>query len=852
MITTMTTRTSKGNCLVYTPLQLRHQVINRWLISDILTRSVRFEPMTMEGDINDWLIKGFSIHENPCRKEFVADRRAAAPELPANTRPLPGERIARWESEASWDVYFPWGNSRVEKSGFYYVPTHMLRYASTVVTSPVAHTAVFYLKTCGSVALWVNGRLVSDFTPFTRNIEQQTQIEIELAAGDNHFFVCHEDLAERDTLYHYTLEYTGPEQLEICLPLADQATADEVLAMERALEGACFPQDSVTDEQVVLHFAEPFSSRMAFDVVYSSFFDGQYTLNRELEAGQRELVLGHTDHFGVDYKYFDLTVRAGDVTVGKRFGIEVHNSRFQPADSAALTVAERKQIALQCVAELGIPNIHTAIAKLKTGGSPAVSQQMIRDGLVGIRERRDCADFYLITLFRLWRDYRDSGLLDEAFWAEVKETILGFRYWIDEPGDDVMWFFSENHALLFHSCQLLAGQLFPGDVFTNSGETGAQRQEKAERQLIDWFERFLAEGLAEWNSNAYIPIDFLGLIQLYDLAELPVLRQRAKEAMDLLYAYMTAEAHEGYLTSTFGRSYEKELIGNQAAGTTSLLWAGYGVGNVNSTSFNVSVYLSEYAPPAEYGERTKLRPEEELEFRLEQGKDGYAKLMHYRTSTYAMSSIADFRPGLKGYQEHVLHLAFSPVAQVWVNHPGELFAHGAGRPCFWAGNGYLPKVGQYKGLGVLLFQVDEQHDADYTHAYFPAYAFERVERKDSWVFAEREGGYVALYAANGLTFTEEGVNKGRELVSAGRQNVWLIRAADRHEFSSLEQYMDSMLGMASHISSESLQVRVNDPLLGEVCFGWEEPLTVNGELVQIKDCGVEGSLVRQVRQGSQV
>ncbi|CAG7651224.1 hypothetical protein PAESOLCIP111_06272 [Paenibacillus solanacearum] len=842
--------TAVSSYLAYSPLPLRHSVINRWMVSGIFTRNVRFEPMTMEGDINDWLIKGFSIHENPCRKEFVDARRSANPELPFTEPPAAGGQLSLWDSFKSWDVYFPWGNSRVEESGFYYVPTHMLRYAYTTVVSPAAHKAVFHLKTCGSVALWVNGRLVCDFTPFTRNIEQKTQVEIELEAGENRFFVCHEDLAERDTLYHYTLEYAGPEPLEIRIPLADSETAANVAAMEESLERSCVPADSVTDDEIRIMFEQPFTRNVSFEVSYSSFFSGRYAMQRELAAGQRDLVLGHTSEFGIDYKYFEVSARIGHATVRKLFGIELVNNRFQPQNGEALSVKERKQAALECVADLGIPNIHTAIAKLKTGGDPEQSRDMILNGLIGIEERRDCADFYLIALFRFWRDYRDSGLFDEAFWGRVKETMLGFRYWIDEPGDDVMWFFSENHALLFHSCQLLAGQLFPDDRFTNSGETGAQRQAKAEAQLIGWFERFFAEGLAEWNSSAYIPIDFLGLIQLYDLAELPVLREEARRAMDLLYGYMMSEAHDGYLTSTFGRSYEKELLGNHAAGTTSLIWVGYGVGNVNSTSFNVSLYLSDYTPPQELGELTKLGEGEELEFQLEQGKDGYAKLTHYRTSGFVLSSIADFRPGLKGYQEHVLHLAFSPVAQIWVNHPGEIYAHGSGRPSFWAGNGCLPKVGQYKGLGILLFDVDPDHDADYTHAYFPVDAFARVESRGSWFFAESAGAYAAVYAAGGLELTDSGTNRGRELTSKGRRNVWLVTAADRQEFASFEQFIDRMERMPHEVSVDTLEVRLKDARYGEVRFGWQQPLTVDGEEVRVRDCGVRGTLQRKAREVS--
>lgn len=843
--------------LRYRPLALRRQVINRWLLTGVLTRGERFTPMTMEGDINDWLIHGFSIHENPCRKEFVERRRAARPAYPIRAVPRPGDRVSLWGKEVRWNVYFPWGNPRVEESGFYYVPTHLLRYGCAIVHSPAAHRAVFELKTCGGVALWVNGEAVCDFAPFTRNIEQQTRVEIELEAGENVFVVCHEDLAERDTLYHFTLEYTGSEPLEIRLPVADDAEAEAVLRVEEALEAAYFPSNSVTDGEVRLLFERPPDRPVTFRVRAESDFpgvprSGREPLRRELPPGGQTLTLGHTSDWGTRYQYFILETDAGNVTIRKRFGIELHDTGLSPEDGERMSVAERKRAALSCVARYGSPNIHTAIAGLTTGEPPEKCRELILEGLQGIRDRYDCADFYLVALFRFWRDYRDSGLFDEAFWAGIRETILGFRYWIDEPGDDVMWFFSENHALLFHTCQLLAGQLFPGERFANSGETGEQRRAKAERLLAAWFDRFFAEGLAEWNSSAYIPIDMLGFVHLHDLADNPELREKAKRAMDLLFHYMTAEAHEGCLAATFGRSYEKELMGHHAAGTTSLIWAGYGAGNVNGYSYNVPFYLSDYEPPRAYADRIRLEPGKELEFRLEQGKGGYAKLVHYRTRSFALSSISDFRPGAKGYQEHVQHLAFSPEAQIWVNHPGELYPYGSGRPSFWAGNGCLPKVGQYKGLAILLFDIDPAHDADYTHACFPVAAFSRVDRRGKWMFAcFGDEAWAAVYAANGLRLTAAGPNRRRELVSPGRRNVWLVRASDREEFETFERFAEAMVRMPMEVSADDLRVRLEDAVYGELRMDWLAPLTANGRPAFAEGCGVQGLLARRERGTSE-
>ena len=57
--------------------------VNRWLVSGIAQTPVHFTPVTLHGDINLWLKKGFSVHENPCKTEFVRARRACPAALPA-------------------------------------------------------------------------------------------------------------------------------------------------------------------------------------------------------------------------------------------------------------------------------------------------------------------------------------------------------------------------------------------------------------------------------------------------------------------------------------------------------------------------------------------------------------------------------------------------------------------------------------------------------------------------------------------------------------------------------------------------------------------------------------------------
>ena len=78
------------------------------------------------------------------------------------------------------------------------------------------------------------------------------------------------------------------------------------------------------------------------------------------------------------------------------------------------------------------------------------------------------------------------------FGAEIDRVVLSFRYWLDEPGDDVMWFYSENHALLFHTACYLAGGLFPDAVFARSGRTGREQRAAGRERLIRWLDHFEA------------------------------------------------------------------------------------------------------------------------------------------------------------------------------------------------------------------------------------------------------------------------------------------------------------------------------------------------------------------------
>ncbi|MCL2016242.1 MAG: hypothetical protein FWG68_08360, partial [Defluviitaleaceae bacterium] len=144
----------------YIEYPLQDGYINRFAITEITAEPRRFKKMPLAGKVNEWLKKGFSIHENPCRKEMLAERLGIAP-------PSPAENV-------NYKLYFPFGNIGVEQSAFYYVPTYLRRYGKATLHSKIAARKQFQLETCGAATIWLNGKLIVDFTPFTRNMVKST------------------------------------------------------------------------------------------------------------------------------------------------------------------------------------------------------------------------------------------------------------------------------------------------------------------------------------------------------------------------------------------------------------------------------------------------------------------------------------------------------------------------------------------------------------------------------------------------------------------------------------------------------------------------------------------------------
>ncbi len=196
----------------------------------------------------------------------------------------------------------------------------------------------------------------------------------------------------------------------------------------------------------------------------------------------------------------------------------------------------------------------------ENGTVPPLRGHIIDKALDRIDTRLDCADFIIPGLIRMLMAHRGTPRLPEELAQRIEKSLIGFKYWLDEPGDIKACFFTENHQILFHSCEYLVGQMFPDAVFPNNGMTGREHQAHGEaflRRWLDWRIRF---GFAEWLTQGYYMEDILGLTNLMVYAKDADIRIKSRMIIDMLIFDLAVHGFQGHLPTTHGRVYTDFII----------------------------------------------------------------------------------------------------------------------------------------------------------------------------------------------------------------------------------------------------------------------------------------------------
>ena len=223
------------------------------------------------------------------------------------------------------------------------------------------------------------------------------------------------------------------------------------------------------------------------------------------------------------------------------------------------------------------------MARYALGRYDEIDAGTVRETCRFIARRNDTSDFRMQGLLRLlyWeRNAAQGGRLSPEITALMKDTVLGFKYWVDEPGDTVMWMDSENHRLLFHVAEWLAGQLYPLEEFSNSRQRGLYHAHKGRALAWEWMRQRGRFGFDEWHSNTYYPPSMAPLLNVYDFVpyEDHKLRLLAGSVLDFMLFNLAADSFRGVFGTSHGRTYANDLRHPDFEGTAPVSWLAYGQG----------------------------------------------------------------------------------------------------------------------------------------------------------------------------------------------------------------------------------------------------------------------------------
>lgn len=789
------------------------ETITAWIVSELLGSDFPGVAAPAEDRVDYRFINGFvDVGDLPCRKAFRAE--------------MVGRSIAPESDWPAAHLNLPGTNRRVEFSGFWHTPTHLRRWLKGTFRTQAPRELKLRLGTCGGLRIWVNGVEQVRYEPFLRNVESTCDVTLALETGDNAILLHAEDLAERDTNWFFGLELLDETPLTVVLPVPlDRDEVGRLAALARDVRPS---RDVFVDEALEIVFDAPPGSDLPVLVEVSSHGHDRATLARAaaaLGAGQTRLKIPETIGIPDGYHSVRLTIGSGAGTVTRVIDA-AFLSRLTPGSSAT-TVAQRKQAALAFSARHGAERIGRVLAMLAAGSDDrAAIDRIIEATLASIERREDCSDFIMVPLLWLVRGY-GHRLAPETV-ERICDAVLGYRYWVDEPGNDVMWFWSENHVLCFHVSQLLAGEFLPDAVFEASGRSGREQAALAGARLGRWFDAVEAHGLAEWNSAAYYPIDFIGLLALEHWAE-PGLAARARRQLDLIFEMIALHTLAGVPAGSQGRAYDKELRAGPLTELAPFAEVAFGEGWLNGGVASLPMFCcSDYVPPAHLAGLARLGPGRAIEARYAQGLDA-AKLVLFKNSAAQLSTVVDHKTGQGGHQQHVLDIRLSghPMARLWVNHPGEDDPWGTQRPSYWAGSGRLPRVAQARDLALTIFDTGD-HRNGWTHAYLGRDGLDEIRIENGWLIVRSGSGFAALHATNGLEMVENGATAGREIRSQGRRSGWVaaIGCGDGGDF---ERFRARILATIVAFDPERLLLTVTPPDRPQLRLAYDGAFSIGGE-----------------------
>ena len=818
--------------------------------------------------VHNWLVAGPESNIVPSLSSFSPDdlelsilKQNYTPDSGVLIEPVDVGPLVDTDKPESlhWHYYSCLDDHFVDLTTYSTQCTYMRAWAFTFLSVSQDCQVSFTLTTNGPADVWLNDEHVHRQEHFVKQQPEGAKFSVDLKSGFNKLLIRMEIVAIRETPFVMALQIDGlpdEETLSVIPTDIEKEYLETRIEIEKIINSGYLDKYVYgwmdgdhydKNEPITVRFTNDLRVNPALPLAYrlqslhgDIFQEGNKTTDA---ATVYELARNYPLRNGPHH--LELLPEAGlyyikKVQLYRRDLFYVIRSAY--SNHYYSIISERRREAIEDAAKRRGDNLFIEIAKMIMGRWERVDQRVLKKTFEHIDQRHEGSVVELLGLIGLLLHFKRKPDFPKELRSQIETCMLDYRYWEDEPGDDIMDFHTESRQLLFHTCEILAGQNFLDQTFKNSGQTGRWHREKGEKLLTKWLTDKGSYGWNDWDSPEGFEEALAGLSYLVDFANTYSVGELASIMMDKILFALALNSYNGSFGATHGRSSTAGLLSSRLEATSGITRIMWGMGNYNDHLFGtVSLaQLKKYDFPnpikniatrAQSGLWDRERHGHPSDQGSQSPQENEVNKVTYKTNDYMLSSAQDYKSLSSGYQEHIWQATLGPDSVVFVNHPACMSQDDSHKPNFWNGNMVLPRVAQWGDVLVAQYKLPEDDWLGFTHAYFPSTSFDDFLVEDNWAFARKNDGYLALYSELGFKFITKGQSALRELRAYGNENVWICHMGQAGLDGTFENFQGKIKEMDFSIDDQS--IRIHNLRGDDIIFGPGSHLNVNDQVQDI-------------------
>ena len=706
---------------------------------------------------------------------------------------------------------------------------HVQRWAFITLQLPSAGPLTLELEHVGAATLWVNGNLMLRNPELRPQADQQaTRQAMTLRAkrGGSAILLLLEDVLLGPGLLSAGLRLSNAggalENAAVKLWVTN-AEINQRKAAEALYEIAYIAVPVLTrDDQVVLRAADRLvgSNEISFNL-------------RSPDGSTHSQSFGELKPGSAIPSIYSYQLPAGPLELQLIPGLELfYNERYRPERivpflNAPFQVYQgnagdyQERLVLLCKEMSRAGGVFGEMAKMMLGWWEILDLDELRGSLERVNQRAAGCLLDLLGLAGLAGRLTRLKKVPAELLPEIESALTGFPY--AETAARCIEAQHENDLLLLSASRVLAGQKYTRSVFSEASRSGNLERKIGEEQAFALLQNGGRQGWQD--GTAQVDTRVAALAHLLDLAKDEDLRELAGILLDQETFTLAQHSHCGALALPQLETSHQALRSLRLAPSAALNLLLFGNGCYNQHlvgAFSLGI-ASGYQLPAIISGIAQSQVEEAWTVE----RSAQAQLAAFKTPDSLLASLQDYHPGARGGRVNPWQATLGSEALVFTNHPDALNQSEARQAGTWCGSGVLPRVAQWKDALICLYNLPEHTPLNFTHAYFPTFAFDEYRHEQDWFFARKANAYLAIYASSAARLLEHGDSAYCELRAAGPQTAWLVQLGRQAVDGDFKGFCARVLGCPLSVSGLSVAWQT---LRGErLSFDWSGPLLKDGK-----------------------